>query len=89
VKQLAKLLILFISLNACSLFTTEKVRESYDGPVYVIDVANKGAQRSTREKIDCEDPKNSHLCFTPFESLDNFFCLPPEEAGLILRSLNL
>jgi hypothetical protein len=71
-------------LQACSTLFGGVERVPYTGPIYVIDVKNVGAQRSTREKVDCSVPENKELCFVPFENMDNFVCVPPEDIDGIL-----
>lgn len=80
---LARLLMLFISTSCSTLSHVESV--PYEGAVYVVDVKNGGAQRSSRIVLDCKKPENLTLCYVPFELMDNFVCFAPEDAGPFLR----
>lgn len=81
--RLVKLLSLFISASCSTLTSVESL--PYEGAVYVMDAQNKGAQRSTRISVDCTKPENKGLCFVPWELMDNFMCVAPEDSMLFMR----
>ncbi len=81
--QLRKLLMLFISTSYAALTHIEPV--PYEGAVYVMDTKNKGAQRSTHLSIDCARPENVTQCFVPWELMDNFICVAPEDSTVLIK----